>query len=520
MNRWKEYFSDLLNPVDATSTQIYEEQVGKDIQITEADVNAVIKLLKIGKAPGEHDIRPEMLKAINMYGVRWLTHVCKVACRTGHSEQAPKQWQNSAIMPIHKKGDKRKCTNYRGISLITLPGKVYAKCLEKKCREIVEPKLADAQCGFRPGRSTMDQIFALQQIFEKSWEYAKEVNACFVDLEKAYDRISRDKLWAVLLQYGIDGQLLTAIKSLYSTCIPRSVFVLTAQRRKPFRVSVGLRKGCFLSPNLCLTYTDRIVEKNESCGGVKIGGCTVQQMLFADDLVLLDSTQNGLQQALDRFSDACSVAGMKISTTKTETMCLSRQPKQCSLQIDGVPLKQSEKFKYLGVSFTSGGRQNSELNIRIGKASVVMRQFHRSVVLKRELCTKAQLSIFRSVYVPILTYGHECWIMIEIVRSRFQAAEMGFLRRISGLTLLDIVKSADIRESLNIELLLLRLERLQLRRYGHVTRMSQEKTAKKLLCLTPIGQRPRHLFLVAEDRDAWRLQLELLLPRLPKDKRV
>ena len=92
--------------------------------------------------------------------------------------------ETSVIIPIHKKGDKRKCTNYRGISLISVPGKVYAKCLEKKCREIVEPKLMDAQCGFRPGRSTMDQIFALQQIFEKSWEYAKEVHACFVDLEK------------------------------------------------------------------------------------------------------------------------------------------------------------------------------------------------------------------------------------------------------------------------------------------------------------------------------------------------
>ena len=56
----------------------------------------------------------------------------------------------------------------------------------------------------------MDQIFALQQIFEKSWKYTKEVNACFVDLEKAYDRIPRDKLWVVLFQYGIGDQLLTA----------------------------------------------------------------------------------------------------------------------------------------------------------------------------------------------------------------------------------------------------------------------------------------------------------------------
>ena len=68
--------------------------------------------------------------------------------------------------------------------------------------------------------------------------------------------------------------------------------------------------------------------------------------------------------------------------------------------------------------------------------------------------------------------------MNEKVRSRVQAAEMGFLRRISVLTLLDKVKSADIRESLNIESLLFRLERSQLRWYGHVARMSQKKTAK------------------------------------------
>ena len=142
--------------------------------------------------------------------------------------------------------------------------------------------------------------------------------------------------------------------------------------------------------------------------------------------MLLHSTQNGLQQALDEFSVASFVAGMKISTTKTETMCLSRQPKQCSLQIDVVPLKQSQKFKYLGLSFTSNGKQNSELDIRIGKASEVMRQLYRSVVLKQELCPKAKLSIFRSVYVPILTYGHECWIMNEKVRSRVQAVEMGY----------------------------------------------------------------------------------------------
>ena len=85
LNRWREYFSDLLNPVDVTPTQIHEKQVGEDIHITEADVNAVIKSMKTGKAPGEDDIRPKMLKAMNPYSVRWVTRVCKVACRTGQA---------------------------------------------------------------------------------------------------------------------------------------------------------------------------------------------------------------------------------------------------------------------------------------------------------------------------------------------------------------------------------------------------------------------------------------------------
>ena len=140
LNRWRENFSDLLNPFDATLIQIHKEQVGEDIQITEADVNSVIKSLKTEKAPGEDDIRPKMLKAMNINGVRWLTRVCKVACRSG---QAPKQWQTSVIITIHM--EKRKCTNYRGIPLISIPGKVYAKCFEKQCCEIAEPKLMDAQ---------------------------------------------------------------------------------------------------------------------------------------------------------------------------------------------------------------------------------------------------------------------------------------------------------------------------------------------------------------------------------------
>ena len=79
------------------------------------------------------------------------------------------------IIPMHRKGDRSEGTNYWGISLLSLPKRVYAKCLAQRCREIIEPKLDDTQCGFRHGLSTTEQNSALQQIFKKSWEQAKDV---------------------------------------------------------------------------------------------------------------------------------------------------------------------------------------------------------------------------------------------------------------------------------------------------------------------------------------------------------
>ena len=98
-----------------------------------------------------------------------------------------------------------------------------------------------------------------------------------------------------------------------------------------------------------------------------------------------------------------------------------------------------------------------------------MRALHYSAVMKRELSKKAKLSIFKAVFVPILTYGHESRVMTERVRSQVQASEMRFSRRIEEVALFNQVLSSEIRKSLNTEPLLVRIERSQLRWFGHVS---------------------------------------------------
>ena len=135
--------------------------------------------------------------------------MCQVAWKFG---KTPRDWQTGVNISIFKKGDRKQFTNYRGISLLSLKRKAHAKRIERKCREIVESKLEDDLCVFCPGRSTTDQIFSPKQIFEKSWEYGKDLFVSFAGLEKTCNRVPRDKLWKVLQEYGVDGQLLRAIK--------------------------------------------------------------------------------------------------------------------------------------------------------------------------------------------------------------------------------------------------------------------------------------------------------------------
>ena len=219
--------------------------LGEEEVFTAAEVATAIKGIKSGKPAGEDEIKPEMLQALTGEGILWLKRVCQVAWKLG---KTTRDWQTGVIIPIFKKGDRKQCTNYRGISPLSLPGKVCAKCLERKCREIVESKLKDVQCSFRAGRSTTDQIFTLKQIFEKSWKFGKDLFGCFVDLEKAYDRVPRDKLWNVFQEYGVNGQLLRAIKSFY--CRPEVCVRVNGKQSKLFHVGVGLRQGCVLSPLL------------------------------------------------------------------------------------------------------------------------------------------------------------------------------------------------------------------------------------------------------------------------------
>ena len=138
-------------------------------------------------------------------------------------------------------------------------------------------------------------------------------------------------------------------------------------------------------------------------------------------------------------------------------------------------------YKYPRDTFTSNEMQDEELDVQLGTATAVMRALLHLVVLKRELSRRTKLSVLKSIFVPILTYGHQPSITAERVRSQVQVSEVICFRKIKGVTVVDKLRNSTIQESLNIDLLLLQIERPQFKWFGHVSRMPQEGLSKQTL---------------------------------------
>ena len=96
----------------------------------------------------------------------------------------PKTWKQRLIVKIPKEGDLTEFGNWRGITLIYVPSKVFGRVLIDRIRDGVNSKLRDEQASFRSGRGRVEQIFILRNIMEQVVEWQAALYITFVDFEK------------------------------------------------------------------------------------------------------------------------------------------------------------------------------------------------------------------------------------------------------------------------------------------------------------------------------------------------
>src|SRR6218665_3004613 len=98
-------------------------------------------------------------------------------------------WTKAIILPLHKKGDRVVCSNYRAISLLSVPGKVYTKVLQERLTIYVEDSMREEKASLRKGRETTDQIFVIRQLSEKYIEQNRTLYNNFIDYKQAFDSV-------------------------------------------------------------------------------------------------------------------------------------------------------------------------------------------------------------------------------------------------------------------------------------------------------------------------------------------
>lgn len=111
---------------------------------------------------------------------------------------------------LQEQGIKIDCGNYRGISLLSVAGKILARILlNRLIPNVSEGNLTEAQCGFRPCHSTIDVVFAVRQVEGKCIEQQMDLYAMSIDLTKAFNTVSRDALWTILRKLGCPRKFTT-----------------------------------------------------------------------------------------------------------------------------------------------------------------------------------------------------------------------------------------------------------------------------------------------------------------------
>ena len=337
--------------------------------------------------------------------------------------------RNAKIITLYKnKGERNDCNNYRGISLLGIVGKVFARVILVRLQKLAERVYPESQCGFRAKRSTVDMVFSLRKLQEKCREQQMPLYVAFIDLTKAFDLVSREGLFRILLKIGCPPKLQSMIEAFHTDM--KGTVQFNGSTSEPLSILSGVKQGCVLAPTLFGIFfalllkhafgstTEGIYLRTRSDGRLfnlarlraktKVREVLIRDMLFADDAAVATHTQRELQSLMDRFSQACKDFGLTISLKKTNVLGQSTETPP-SITIDDYELDAVHQFTYLGSTITDNLSLDAEIDKRIGKAATTHARLTTRVWTNPELTVKTNMAVYNACVINTLLYGSEAW---------------------------------------------------------------------------------------------------------------
>ncbi|KAJ2944193.1 hypothetical protein O0L34_g18171 [Tuta absoluta] len=320
LTRWAQHYSNLysqeiaIHPDALANFATRSEVTELDSPPTADEFYKAIRGLKLGKSTGLDNLPAELVRLGCVSSPLYA-----LLLRCWDEETIPQDMRDADIITLYKgKGDRGDCNNYRGISLLSIAGKAFAKVILSRLETLAARIYPESQCGFRGGRSTTDMIFTLRQLQEKCREHRTPLYMAFVDLNKAFDTVSREGLYEVLRRVGCPPKLFNLVRSFHDNMNGSVMF--DGERSTSFGVNRGVRQGCVLAPTLFGIYLSALLlSAFENCDvGVHLHTRTdgrlfnigllkskrlrldliARELLYADDAALVANSENELQELL------------------------------------------------------------------------------------------------------------------------------------------------------------------------------------------------------------------------------
>nr|VZI51388.1 unnamed protein product [Spirometra erinaceieuropaei] len=244
--RWTEHFRGVLNRPSAIS----DAAIARFLQVeTNADLDLppslqetirAVQQLSSGKAPGADAIPSEVYKH---GGPQLMDHLTALFQEMWRQGEVPQDSKDATIVHLYKrKGNRQICDNHRGISLLNIAGKIFARILPNRLNNHLEQGLLpESQCGFRRHRGTTDMIFASRQLQEKCQEMRTHLYSTFVDLTKAFDTVNREGLWKIMQKFGCPEPFTQMVRQLHDGMMARVTD--NGAVSEAFAVTNGVKQG-------------------------------------------------------------------------------------------------------------------------------------------------------------------------------------------------------------------------------------------------------------------------------------
>lgn len=438
---------------------------------TTEEVRTAIRGIKDGKTTGPDNFYSEFLKLMDDNGIKWLTKIFNNIYNTG---EVPQSWLKSTFVTLPKKPNAKKCDEYRIISLMSHLLKTFLKIIHKRLYKKCEEHLTRTQFGFRDALGTREALFAVQVLFQRCRDVNCDIYVCFVDYQKAFDRVKHDELISLLAEIGIDDKDQRIIKNIYYN--QTANIKVDNQLTEAISIERGVRQGCILSPMLFNVYSERIFKQalEEYDEGILINGERLNNIRYADDAVVFADSMEGLQTLMARITEISQNYGLDLNTKKTKYMVITKRPiLNTQLMINQQPIERVESYTYLGTNINSQWDHSVEIKQRIAKARAAFIKMS-TVLRSRDLPLKTKIFVLQCYTFPVLLYGTEAWTLSEASMKKLEAFEMWCYRRILRISWVDRVTNIEVLHRMGKECEVIKtIKKRKLEYLGHIIRNEQ-----------------------------------------------